>query len=67
MADEWAIIVDQMPRQEADAALRKWLELHRSEGRTVSEDDIRNDTIRAVGGKVLIRYLIRQGFLDGIQ
>jgi hypothetical protein len=56
---EWVEIVAPAERAEAEARFSRWKAENPITRAGLSAQDIRIDTIRSEGGKVLVRYLIR--------
>jgi hypothetical protein len=59
MSYEWKIIVEPMPRDEAEQALSDWLQQQAAQGCPFSRSDIREDVILSKDRRQLVRYAVQ--------
>ena len=59
--EDWIVVVEAMPVEEADEAFASWRQENREWSERLNADDILIDTIRGIGSGVLRRYRDRKG------
>jgi len=59
MKSDWIEIIELSPLKQAKKALAVWLELQKKQGVTISDDDVRQDIVRASDGTTKTRYVVR--------
>ncbi len=60
MSNDWEVVVEAMPREEAERALCDWLNVQSKRGTSYSDDDVRRDLVLSRDRRQLVRYAIRR-------
>lgn len=58
--ENWLEIMPALPAAEAKKRLAEWKAREAATGKHISDDDIREDIVRAAAGKCLLRYCVRR-------
>jgi hypothetical protein len=59
MTSDWIVIVEPMPRLEAERALADWLEEQAAKGNSFRKDEIRQDLMLSKDREHLVRYAVQ--------
>ena len=59
MSQDWKIVVEPKPREEAERALADWLKGQAQQGNSYGEDEIRQDVILSKDRQQLVRYAVQ--------